>query len=194
MYPIHRRFQSFRLYIILIPIELVFSCLLISPVLFWNDIVYLPNEHYCYTSVYNIRGTFWLFGAIYGLPIFILTSIYLSITIFLRRQSTNQTLVIRQRQQRDFHVIKRIIATVGVLMFLGIPATVLLIIMFITGNEHPLTMRIIVASLCLQMLILSMLVVSYTPQLKNIILRKFNSNPVQPVDAITPRSIQTRNP
>jgi len=42
------------------------------------------------------------------------------------------------------------------------------------------------------MLGLSVLIVSYTPQLKNMILRKINHNRIHPIDGITLGSIPTR--
>lgn len=119
--------------------------------------------------------------------------IYIRITNFLRRQSNTQTLVVKQRQQRDLLVIQRIITTIGFLMILGILAMVFLIIVFVTGKQHPLAMRIELIFVSLQMLGLCVLIVGYTPQLKSMILKKKKNNSVYPIQGITADSIPIRD-
>lgn len=127
---------------ILTPIELILICIILCPVLFWHDIVYLPEEHYCYVPFTNIRSTLWLVSNSYGIHLLLLSLIYLRIAIFLHRQPNNQTLVIKQRQQRDLSVIRRIYIMVGLLMALGVPTIVLLLMFYITGVKYSLFDRI----------------------------------------------------
>ena len=82
----------------------------------------------------NLRGVLWVFCIAYGNPLLLLSLIYLRITVYLRRQSSIQTFMIRQRQQRDLIVIRRILITVSLLMALGIPAIVILLISYITNK------------------------------------------------------------
>ncbi|CAF4198877.1 unnamed protein product, partial [Adineta steineri] len=106
VYATHKWLQHFWLYIIIPPIEFILSCALLSPLLFWHDIVYLPQEYFCYVPYTNILGILWVILNAYGNPLLILLFIYLRITIFLRRQSINQALVVKKRQERDLLVIR----------------------------------------------------------------------------------------
>ncbi|CAF1479514.1 unnamed protein product [Adineta steineri] len=54
VYATHKWLQHFWLYIIIPPIEFILSCALLSPLLFWHHIVYLPQEYYCYVPYTNI--------------------------------------------------------------------------------------------------------------------------------------------
>jgi hypothetical protein len=78
-------------------------------------------------------------------------------------------------------------------MILGIPAMVFLIIVFVTGKQHPLTMRIELIFVSLQMLGLCVLIVVYTPQLKSMILKKMKNNSVYPIQGITVGSTPIRD-
>ncbi|CAF1574796.1 unnamed protein product, partial [Adineta steineri] len=139
VYPSIRWLQLYQLYIILPFIELVFSCILMSLILFLHSVVYLPTDYYCFVPFTNVYSMLWLAFNGYGNQIGVLSFIYIRITIFLRRQTNTQTLIVRQRQERDFLIIRRILIIVGVLISLGIPAIVFLVTAFITHEEHPLT-------------------------------------------------------
>ncbi len=161
--------------------ELILVCILLCPLLFWHQIVYLPKEYYCHVPFKNLRGSFWILSTLYGIPLSLLSLIYLRITIFLRRQPNQRTFAIKQSQQRDLVVLRRIFIIIGLLMGLGIPSIVLLFMLFITGEEYPLTMRIMWLMLSLSMIVLSLSLTILTPQLKNIILRKFQNIRAMPL-------------
>ena len=180
------------MYIVIPPIELILICVLLCPILLWHDIVYLPEEHYCYvTSMYS-RGLLWVFFNAYGSPLLVLAFIYLRITIFLRRQLNNQTLIVKQRQDRDVIVIQRIIIIVSLLMALGIPAVALLIMFYTTGEVYPLFPRIEWFFVSLAMIGLVLSVVIVTPQLKSIVLKTFQHNRVVPLTGTLTGSIPIR--
>ncbi|CAF1037318.1 unnamed protein product [Adineta steineri] len=181
--------QSFLFYIIIPFIELIICALLSSPILFWHDIIYLPNDYFCYVSVSNTRDILWIFFVSFGNCILILLFIYIRITIYLRQQSTNQIIRFRQGQQRDLIVIKRIFITVGLLSILGIPAAVFLFLFFISGQVHPLVWRIELFFVGLQMIGLCLSQITLIPQLKQIILQKFQHNRVITLNTIVTRSI-----
>jgi len=163
-----------------------------SPILFWNDVVYLPNEHYCFVPFTNLRSILWVFFVAYGNPLIFLLLIYLRITIFLHQQTNNQTFVVNRRQERDLLVIRRILITVGLLMILGIPAIILLIMLYITGEEHPLIFGIGWLFVSLSILGLSLSQVIFTPQLKSIVLRKCQRDRVVLSNDSLTSSIQLR--
>jgi hypothetical protein len=183
----------FSFYVILTPIQLIISFTFLSPLLIWHDVVYLPNEHYCFVSFRNVRGIVWTGITNYGIPLTCLSSLYLHITIFIRRQSSNQTLAIKRRQKRDFLVIQRIVLIVSILFALGIPSVILVSMLFITGIEHPLSYRITWLSTNISMAVLSVIIISMTPQLKSIVLKRWERNRVMPVGNILVDSIQVRN-
>jgi hypothetical protein len=132
----------------------------------------------------------WLVFTTYGIPVLLLLLIYLRITIFLRRQSNNQIVVaVKQRQQRDLLVLQRIFILVGLVMSVGSSAIVFVIMFYITGGEYPLMYRVAWFTIAFSIIGLSVAIVIVTPQLKNIVLQKFQQNRILP-DVIVPRSIQ----
>ena len=151
-----------------------------SPVLFWHVVAYLPKEYYCYVPFMNLRGIIWACFIAYGNPLIFLLSVYLRIAIFLRQQAHNPTLVVNQRQKRDLIVIRRILITIGLLILFAIPAIIFLIMLYITGEQHPLLYRIVWFFLGLSMFGLSISQVIFTRQLKNIVLKNFRSNQIVP--------------
>ncbi|CAF3958284.1 unnamed protein product, partial [Rotaria sordida] len=191
VYSNHRWFQFYWLYVIAIPVQLVGAFIVLCPLLIWHDIIYLPNEYYCFAPFTKVRGFLWLLLIAYGSPLLLLSLIYLRITIFIRQQPNNQTLIVNQRQQRDLAAIQRIFINVGLLVVCGTPCVTLLLMYFITGIEHPLSYRITWAGPEVSMAILSVQMIFMTPQLKNIIIRR-RQNRVTTLDITIPmRAIAT---
>jgi membrane-bound ClpP family serine protease len=157
---------------------LILGFIVSSPLLIWNDIKYLPTEHYCFISFSPLRGMLWMIGSVYGFPLLVLLIIYIRVTMFIHYQSNNQTLIIQRRQKRDLIVIQRIMITVGILAISGFPATVLLIMTMITGVEPPLTYRIQWLMVSVSTAVLSITTVVFTPQLKQIVMKKWRRNQV----------------
>ena len=174
------------------PIQLIVACILLCPLIIWHDVVYLPNEHYCFISFINIRATMWISITNYNPPLICLSMIYFRITKFIRQQSNNQTMIRRRRQNRDFLVIKRIIIFVSILFALGIPSMILVFISYITGIEHPLTYCITWLSVTLAMSVLVVLIGLLTPQLKCLILQRSQRNHVMTTNIIIRNSIDIR--
>ncbi|CAF3778371.1 unnamed protein product [Rotaria sordida] len=191
VYSNHRWFKFYWLYVIAIPVQLLGAFIALCPILIWHDVIYLPNEYYCLVAFTKMRGFLWALFIAYGLPLLLLSLIYLRITIFIRQQPLNQTLMVKQRQKRDLAAIQRIFINVGLLLAFGIPVAVLLIMYFITGTEHPLTYRIFWLGPEVSLPILSIQMIFMTPQLKNIIIRR-RQNRVTTLDTtIQMRTIAT---
>jgi hypothetical protein len=144
---------------------------LLSLLLFWHDVIYLSNEHYCYAAFTNFRGILLTAIAAYGIPAFFLFIIYIRIMIFIRQQSNYPIQTLRRRKSRDSFAIRRILIPVNVLVFLGLPSVVLVIMSAITGEEHPLSFRITWISLTVSMAGLSIGMIFLVPQLKKIVWR-----------------------
>ncbi|CAF3799138.1 unnamed protein product [Adineta steineri] len=192
VYSTKRFFQHLYLYVSIFPIQFILICLLTSPIYFWHDVEYLTTEYYCYVPYINYRSIIWLAFICYGIPIIFIALMYLHITIFLRRQTNNQRLLIKQRQDRDLCVIRRIVITICLLLALGIPAIILLIMLFITGEEYPLLMRIEWFFVSLSMFGLTLFTSVFTPQLKNIIFKIFQHNRITIRDEGVPGLIPMR--
>ncbi len=165
--------------------------ILLCPILIWHGVVYLPEEYYCYAPYTDLRSILYVILSTYGIPLLFLSLIDLRITRFLRQQSNTQTVVaVKQRQQRDILVLRRIFIIVGVLMIVGIPLVVFVIMFIITGESDPVFKRIIWFTMALSMAGLNFAMIIVTPQLKSIVFQKFQQNRIMQVDFIVPRSIQ----
>jgi hypothetical protein len=128
----------------------------------------------------------------YVTPLFCLLMIYLRIIRFIRQQSNNQTLIIKRRQERDFLVIKRIVIIVNILLALGVPSIILISMLYVTGVEYPLSYRITWLSTDVSMAVLSVLIVLMTPQLKSIVMKRWQRNRVMPMRTTIADSIEAR--
>jgi hypothetical protein len=155
-------------------------------------VIYLPNEHYCYAAFTNFRGILWTAFTAYGIPASCLFLIYIRITRFIRQQPNNQTQAIKRRQARDLLVIRRIVITVSVLIVLGVPSVVLVIMSAITGIEYPLSFRITWFSLTVSMAGLSVAMLFFIPQMKNIVWKKWQQNLITPVGGSLSHAVQMR--
>lgn len=172
---------------------MIFSCILLSPVLLWHGITYITTEYYCYVRFTHTGGILCLAFGIYGISISLLTLIYVRITIFLRGQTNNQARAVKQRQQRDLIVIQRILITVGILMVLGISPIIFLIMAQITREDYFLAFRVIWPFISLTMIGSSLSLIALTPQLKSIVLIKFTQNQITPLHGIVVTSLQMRH-
>ncbi|UJR29341.1 hypothetical protein I4U23_010553 [Adineta vaga] len=175
VYSQYKYLQSSQLYILIIPIEIIIACILLCPIYVWNDIIYLPDDHFCFVPISNIRGYLWIFFSVYGIPVLSLALIYIRIIIFIRKQS-NQPIRIKRRQTRDLNAIRGIFIMIGFLLLLGLPTSVLIIMMLVTGEAHPLTFRITCLSIGTSMLGLSIAMMISIPQLRTIVWKGSQSS------------------
>ena len=160
------------------------ASILLSPVAVWHEIVYLPKEYYCLIEYTNIRGTLWLICVCYIVPLIGLLLIHLRITICLRQQSANLAAVIKQKQQRDLVVMRRIFINVGILLVTGFPATVIALMALVTRSAHPLSQRISFITAEISFAILSIQMIIMTPQLRRLIFRRCQVNRVTTIEHV----------
>ncbi|CAF1141345.1 unnamed protein product [Adineta ricciae] len=189
-YSRYQYLQSFWFYISLSLIELVFSIIVLSPLLFWHAIVYLTEDFYCYVKFTHTRGILWLAFGIYGIPLSVLSLIYLRIVIFLRRQPKNLAVIVQQKQQRDLVVFQRILVTIGILVILGIAPIIFLIMAQITGEDYFLAFRLIWPFISLTMIGSSLALLLFTPQLKHMILEILHRTQIVPFDSAAVNSVE----
>ena len=153
---------------------------MLSPLLFWQKIVYLPKEHYCHIRSADILGMTWMMFVCYLLPFTSLLMIYIRITIFLNHHSSSLALIIQRRQQRDLVVIRRIFINVGILLISGMPSLVMIFMTYCSGVEHALSRRVAIINVETASLVLSIEMLVVTPQLKRIIMGRWQQNQVTP--------------
>jgi len=153
----------------------------VCPILIWHDVTYVSNEYYCFVPFTQTRGILWILLIIYGLPLLYLLLIYIRIILFIRQQSNTVILAVKRRQQRDLLAIQRIFINVGLLITIGIPGSVLLIMCFITGQQNPFSYRILMIGLEVSMTVLSIEMIFMTPQLKKIVMRRWQQNRITPI-------------
>ncbi|CAF1392397.1 unnamed protein product [Adineta steineri] len=192
VYPTIRWLQSYRLYIILPLIELISSCILMSLVVFLHDVVYSPENYYCFVPFTRVFSELWLALHSYGSQIGVLLFIYIRITIFLRRQTNTPTLIVKQRQDRDLLVIRRILITVALLISLGVPGIVFLVKSFITNTDDFLTFPFVFFFISISMIGVCISTIIFTPQLKMIVVKIIQHNRVVPLNDSLVGSIAAR--
>ncbi|CAF1408580.1 unnamed protein product [Adineta steineri] len=163
-----------------------------SLVLFLHDVVYLPTDYYCFVPFTNAYSMLWLAFVCYGNQIGVLSFIYIRITIFLRRQTNTPTLVVKQRQDRDLLVIRRILIIVALLISLGVPGIVFLVKSFITNTDDFLTFPFVFFFISISMIGVCISTIIFTPQLKKIVVKIIQHNRVIPLNDGFIGSIPTR--
>ncbi|CAF1206519.1 unnamed protein product [Adineta steineri] len=187
------RFQSLKLYIMLPIIEiLMLTSISLCVFIPLNEMIYLPNDYFCTISFTNIPGVLSSAFVVYMCPFCCLLFIYIHITRFIHQQGNTQTLVIKQRQVRDLLIIRRILIIVSLLLILGMPGFVLVIMFIITGEEHPLLVRISYFPVSISQMGLSVALLFSIPQLKNIFLNLRIISTVMPVNRAVQGTIQMR--
>ena len=147
-------------------------------IILWNGVVYVDDDHFCYVSFANLRAVMWAAVFVYLFPCLCVLTIYIRITIFLRHQTKNLLLIIKQRQERDFLIIQRILVMIILLIILGMPAMFFIIRFGITNDYHPLTLRVSWLPVGISMAGLSFALLFCIPQLKNIIRNCFRQNQI----------------
>ena len=160
------------------------ASILLSPVVVWHDIVYLPTEYYCIIEHTNIRGALWVMCVCYIVPLTGLLLIHIRISIFLRQQSVTLAAVIKQKQQRDLVVMRRIFINVSVLWIVGLPASVIALVGLFTRNAYPFGRRITFITLEMAFAIMSIQMIIMTPQLKRLIIRRWQVNRVTTIEHV----------
>ena len=118
----------------------------------------------------------------YIVPLTGLLLIHIRITIFLRQQSANTAAIIKLKQQRDLVVMRRIFINVSVLLVSGLPGIVVSLMAFVTGSAHPLGHRITAITFETSFTILSIQMIIMTPQLRRLIIRRWQVNRVTTIE------------
>ncbi|CAF0915888.1 unnamed protein product [Adineta ricciae] len=176
VYPQYGYFLSLKFFLLLTMIEYLCISGIVCVVIPWNGVIYFIYDHFCYVSFTNLRAIIWIVLSVYALPCLCTFMIYMRITTFLRHQRNTLTLVMRQRQKRDFLIVRRILMIIIFLLTLGLPGTFFIIRYYVTGDYHPLSLRVGWMSVAISMAVLNVVLIFCIPQLRNIVRKVFQEH------------------
>ncbi len=168
---------SYSLYKILIIVEWLTVVVLLLPPLFLNWYAHLPTENYCLIPYTYVGPEIYHILVLYAIPLTVIIIIYIRISIFIRDSSRRTVIIIaasrRQRNQRDLTILKRVVVIVSILIVLRFPTIIFLIYGIIVGDLFPLTYSIVglITAACLIMI--GLITISITPQLRKTTIRFF---------------------
>lgn len=177
----HRRkiLHNFYLYRIIIPIEMTTAVIFISPVLIWKIVTYLPSEFYCQTPFVDLPAILYVAGRLYGFPLGILFGTYWYLLRYVRRTTpladTDDARRRVRNNARDVIVIRKLLITIIILVFLGLPSIIFLILFICTGNLLAITYRIGWCSVSFSLVFLIMTLIKYTIPLRDTIKKLINN-------------------
>ena len=161
-----KRLLSCRLYIILVPIETCFSILCISPVLFQNNVIYLPTEYYCQTPFTNIRAIMYVALRLFLLPLIFIIFVHICLLKYIRKMHNTTCRKRMKQDKRHLIITRRLLFMLGVLLLLGLPSVTFLTIYLITGHLFSLTYRIGWLSVSISLVFLAYMLIQLTAPLK----------------------------
>ena len=177
----NRLFQSRLFYLLLLIVEFLLSILVNSLPIIWRDFVYLPNEHYCFFELTNIRITVWLILFDYGFSFLLISLLYLRIILFLRHQRSNLTTIVQQKQQRNLIVLRRILLIIILEISIGLPPIVIIILSWIRGQTVYLAFQFIWSFLVWSFTATGISLILFIPQLKFITKKISRTNQIAQV-------------
>ncbi|CAF1505093.1 unnamed protein product [Adineta ricciae] len=192
LYPQSQYFRSIKFYIILPIVEYICTIGIQCVIIPWNGVIYLINDYFCYVSFTNIPALIWTAIFAYLVPCSCTLMIYLRITMFLRNQANNLAAVTRQRQRRDFLIVQRILIIMTLLITLGMPTMFFILRFAVTGDYHPLTLRVSCLPVAISMASLNIVLIFSIPQLKSIIRKLLTQNQVVAISARVITRMQMR--
>ena len=198
LYPQRQYFPSIKFYIVLTIVEYICTIGIQCVIIPWNGIIYLTNDYFCYVSFTNIRALIWTALFAYLVPCSCTLMMYMRMTMFLRNQANNLAVATRQRQRRDYLIVQRILVIMTLLITLGMPTMFFILRFAVTGNYHPLTVRVSSLPVAISMASLNIVLIFSIPQLKSIIRKSLTQNQVvaisiRVITRMQARTIHTSN-
>ncbi|UJR24279.1 hypothetical protein I4U23_027246 [Adineta vaga] len=181
-YSKYRSLRSRKFFIIIsVPVQVTISILIVFPLLICRKLVYQPQDHYYFVSIFDTFGYLWVTLGSYGFPIIYTSTIYIRIMRYIHRQTNNLTLMVQRRQQRDLLAVKRILVNIVALAMVAVPGFILYVVSLIDKVEYPLTQRIMYLSREIGIAVGTVGVIWINPQLRSIIdgLRQRNRVPIR---------------
>lgn len=163
-------------YLIIIPLMWIISFVLVSPLYIRFAHQLIPGEYICRITKDDTFAVAYSTLVIYGIPFNVLAFTYLQVHRFIYRQRlsiTDDSHRKSRRRQRDLFIFRRIIIIVALLGSYGMPNSIMLIILAITGRLVPIFYRMLELSFAAIVLTLSIALFYATPQLRE----KINFHP-----------------
>lgn len=145
------------------------SFALVSPLYIRHGFKLIPGEYICRITKDDTFNIAYSTIVIYGIPFNSIAFIYFQVHRYIRQQtlSANGNFQLRyRRRQRDIFVFRRIIIIVILLGSYGIPNSVMLIMLAITGELVSSFYRVLEFSFAAAVLTLSVALFYVTPQLR----------------------------
>ena len=164
--------HSFSLYVSLLPCSMIFSLLTVSPLLVRGDISYLSEAYYCDVSVSNLPMFGYFVTRLYFIPLSFIFIIYIFLLRYVHRINrltvAGRTARYRLKDNnRDLIILKRILITLLVLTFFGIPGLCVLAYFYITGRLFALVYHLTWTCVSLGTFVLCYLLVMFTKPLRD---------------------------
>jgi hypothetical protein len=161
-------------YILLIIGQWLLSIIVLLPPIFLNWYVHLPTDQYCLVPYTALLAEMYHIMIIYTIPLVCISIAYVWVTIFIRDSSRTATIILtakqRQRNSRDFTVIKRIVVIISILIAMRFPTVIFMIYAVSVGHLYPLTFGIVglITSICFTLI--GLITIHITSQLRENLL------------------------
>lgn len=188
LYPTRTYLHSCLSIIILMIITWFVSFLLVITTIFFQVIIYEPNEYQCTVNLHVWKSNVYMTLCVYLIPLNIVIISYIRVIKYMREstirnQQYRQTTIIR-----DLRIMQRIIILVHTLIILGLPSAIFWIFGLITGQLHTLTFRIQAIFISIDIFFLTFAVALTNPQVKRLI-PLFNKHRRTHVSIIHPQQL-----
>ena len=162
----------------------IFSYILVSPLYIRYAHRVIPGEYICRITKDDTFSIVYSTTVIYGIPFNVLAFTYFQVHRFMYRQTL--TIVGKfhkrsRRRQRDIFVFRRIIIIVTLLGSYGMPNSIMLIMLAMTGRLVSSFYRVLELSFSAIVLTLSIALLYATPQLREKIRFRSQRTPMMVV-------------
>jgi hypothetical protein len=162
---------SYSLFIMLIIGQWSITIFILLPPIFLKWYVHLPTDEYCLVPYTDLLAESYHISTIYMIPLVCITTVYIWITMFIRRSSRTRLVILaanqQQRNLRDLTVIKRIIILISILVALRFPTVIFMIYAVTVGHLYPFTFAIVGLITAVCMIFIGLMMIHITPQLRN---------------------------
>ena len=171
--------RYFRNYLAVIVSIWFLSFVLLLPIHFWQDIQLNSDENVCLLVLHSPRGFVWTTLIVFGLPMTIIISIY----VYLIRAVGQSSIWRASNIKQDLKVVRRIVLIIIVLASICGPSVILELLLPLTHFGFPSCFfRVSNLTMVLAMLLLSLMLIHATPQVKDSLSCLIPERRVRPLD------------
>lgn len=166
-----RYLHSFLIYRFIVPCAFLIGFLSMSPMIILNEIRYMPSAFYCDISLLSLPIFGYFVIRIYCCPLLFIAIVY--VVLWRHVQRTNLITQMRlhlpyrlRNNTRDLIVLKRLLMTMIILIFLGLPGICLLMYFYATGNLFALVYHLTWSCVSVGCLFLCYILITFTTPLR----------------------------